>query len=234
MKKINYYTAAATRELDRLAIEEYNIAGFELMQRAAKAAYNALLKNWPNVKKVFVLCGTGNNGGDGFIMAALALKSGIDVELFVAGDLSSISGDAKIALEYALSSGLIPIPAYEFNQRIEQQDKFNKSTFDEVVIVDALLGTGLSGKVREPYSHLINDINSSSLAVLAVDIPSGLCSDTGETLGSAVKADVTITFIGRKIGLKTNSGTKLVGKLLFNDLNVPKAVCSRVPVSKVI
>ena len=234
MTKLNYYTAAATRELDRLAIEEFNIPGFELMHRAAKAAYEALLKNWPTVKKIIVLCGTGNNGGDGFIIAALAKQSGIDVDLFVAGDLSKVFGDAKKALDYALSSGLKPLPAYEFNQINSQQNNSTKNTIDDAVIVDALLGTGLSGKVREPYSHLIDDINSSSLAVLAVDIPSGLCSDTGVILGSAVKADLTITFIGRKIGLATNSGSKLVGKLLFDDLNVPPAVYARVPVSKVI
>ena len=234
MKKINYYTAAATRELDRLAIEDFNIPGFDLMHRAANASYNALLKNWPNVQKIIVLCGTRNNGGDGFIIAALAKESGIHVDIFVAGDLSSISGDARTALDYALSTGLKPLPANEFIQKIRQQNNYNKSTLDKVVIVDALLGTGLRGKVREPYSHIIDAINSSSLAVLAVDIPSGLCSDTGTILGSAVKADLTITFIGQKIGLATNSGSKLVGKLIFDDLNVPKAIYSKVPVSKVI
>ena len=95
MKNPHYYTAAATRELDRLAIEELNIPGFELMQRAGNAAFNCLLNNWPNVTKIIVLCGIGNNGGDGFIIAGLAKKHGLQVKLFATGDLSKINGDAK-------------------------------------------------------------------------------------------------------------------------------------------
>ncbi len=232
MEKLHYYTAAATRELDRLAIEDYNIPGYELMQRAANAAFTALLECWPNVKNIIVLCGTGNNGGDGFIIAGLAKKLGLQVDLFVAGDLSSISGDAKKAMVYAFSLGIKVNSALEFNRIIRNKD--NKSKTGEVIIVDALLGTGLTGKVRDPFTHLINDINNSSLPVLAIDIPSGLCSDSGEILGNAVKADVTITFIGRKIGLVTNSGTKLVGKLIFDDLNVPQDVYSKVSAVKII
>jgi NAD(P)H-hydrate epimerase len=232
MEKLHYYTAAATRELDRLAIEEYNIPGYELMQRAANAAFTALLETWPNVKNIIVLCGTGNNGGDGFIVACLAKKLGIQVDLIVAGDLSSISGDAKKALDYALSLGLKVDSALEFNRIIKNYDI--KSKTGEVIIVDALLGTGLTGKVRDPFTQLINGINDCSLPVLAIDIPSGLCSDSGEMLGNAVKADVTITFIGRKIGLVTNSGNELVGRLIFDDLNVPKAVYSKVSATKII
>lgn len=229
MQTLHYYTAAGTRELDRLAIEDYNIPGYELMQRAANAAFTALLRNWPNVKHIIVLCGTGNNGGDGFIIAGLAKKFGLAVELYVAGDVSKIFGDAKTALAYALSSELEINPAADLTYRIKKhsgESKKNKNA--EIVIVDALLGTGLTGKVREPFSHLITEINASTLPVLAVDIPSGLCSDSGEILGNAVRADLTITFIARKIGLITNSGPEFVGKLLFDGLNVPDDVYTKV------
>ena len=135
----------------------------------------------------------------------------------------------KTALAYALSSELEINPAADLTYRIKKhsgESKKNKNA--EIVIVDALLGTGLTGKVREPFSHLITEINASTLPVLAVDIPSGLCSDSGEILGNAVRADLTITFIARKIGLITNSGPEFVGKLLFDGLNVPDDVYTKV------
>ncbi len=187
MNTLNYYTAAVTREIDRLAIEEYNSPGIELMQRAANATYIVLVNNWPNVKKIIVLCGTGNNGGDGFIIASLAKQSGIDVELFVAGDSTKISGDAKTALHSALSNELNIIPTNKFNQLIKEQNMSTDTKAGETVIIDALLGTGLSGEVREPYTDLINDINASPLPVLSIDIPSGLCSDTGKVLALLLK-----------------------------------------------
>ena len=221
MENIHYYTAAATRELDRLAIEEHNIPGFELMQQAGKAAFNALLEKWPNVRKLIILCGTGNNGGDGFIIGGLAQEAGLEIDLFIAGDITNIKGDALKALEFATKLGLSTRPASEFFV-------VTKDNPHNTIVVDALLGTGLAGKVREPFFDLINKINTSALPVLALDIPSGLCSDTGETLGVTVKADMTVTFIGRKIGLITNSGPELVGELVFDDLNVPEAVYTKV------
>lgn len=228
MGKIHYYTAAATRELDRVAIEEHNIPGIDLMQRAGQAAFNALLRTWPNVKKLIILCGTGNNGGDGFIIAGLAQEAGLQTDLFIAGDSSNIKGDAFKALNFALQLGLNTRPASEFSASTVGI----KSNACDIVLVDALLGTGLNGDVREPFSQLINQINNSNFPILAVDIPSGLCSNTGKKLGATVKADMTMTFIGRKIGLIKNSGTELAGKLLFDDLNVPEAIYSKVPYSK--
>ena len=222
MESFTYYTAAASRELDRITIEEYGIPGFDLMQRAGQAAFDALIQKWPNTKNLIILCGTGNNGGDGFIIAALANKQGLQVDLFLAGDESKIKGDARLAMDYAL--------AHKVN--IHSIDAINLSgenhAHGNTVLVDALLGTGLMNDVREPFLNVIKQINSSSLPVLAVDIPSGLSSDTGEVLGQAVQADLTVTFIGRKIGLIKGSGPKLTGELVFDDLGVPAEVYSRV------
>ena len=230
--KIAY--AHQMEKMDQKVIREYGIPGIVLMENAGRGAAVLTREHFGNIQgqKVAVISCIGNNGGDGFIIAGLANTSGIEVELFVAGYLSSISGDAKTALDYALSTGLNVIHAHEFSQLIKKQDASKNSKADETLIVDALLGTGLSGEVRNPFKQLINDINDSPLPVLAVDIPSGLCSDTGKVLGTAVKADLTITFIGRKIGLVTNSGTQHVGKLLFDDLKVPADVYTKVPVSK--
>ena len=184
---LDLYNAAAVRELDRIAIDEFAIPGILLMKRAARAAFAALLARWPQVEQLHVFCGTGNNGGDGFIVAALARQRGLAVTVWQVGAIDKIGGDAAKARQFAI------------------REQVEIKTFDGVVpqagvIVDALLGTGLSGSVRAPYNEAIGAINASGLPVLALDIPSGLCSDTGSILGCAVSADATISFIGLKQG----------------------------------
>tara|TARA_R110000772_G_scaffold171612_4_gene283499 strand:- start:2117 stop:2812 length:696 start_codon:yes stop_codon:yes gene_type:complete len=220
----DYYTASAVRELDRLAIEKHQIPGFELMMRAGTAAYKALMHKWPTTRELAIFCGTGNNGGDGFIVAALALSNGLQVEIYVAGKLSSITGDARKALDYAESrQASITSLAGSFKGFAEF-----KARAKNMVLIDALLGTGLKGHVREPFKEIIHLINTSNLPVLAIDIPSGLCSDTGEILGSAIKADLTVTFIGRKIGLVIAHGPEQTGELIFNSLDVPPEIYAQV------
>ena len=211
------YTAAAVRELDRLAIEEHHIAGFELMLRAGTAALQALLKKWPDTRKLIIFCGTGNNGGDGFVMAALALNQGLKADIYLAGLPENITGDARKAMDFAINQHANIKPLIAAFSEFAVADAKSIPT----IIVDALLGTGLSGKVREPCNDIIDLINSSTLPVTAIDIPSGLCSDTGEILGNAVKADLTVTFIGRKIGLYLAHGPEFSGEIVFDDLAVP-------------
>ncbi len=211
------YTAAQTRELDRIAIEEFDIPGYTLMQRAGQAALDLLLECWPRPGMLSIFCGTGNNGGDGFVIAALAKRQGINVTVLLVGAEEKITADARLAYEAALQAG-VSIKA--FNK--------DKSCLNGV-LVDALLGTGLSGDVRGEYAEAIELINASGLPVLAIDIPSGLCSDTGTVLGVCVRAKYTMTFIGVKQGLLTAQGPAYMGKLHFADLQVPKAVYQRVP-----
>jgi NAD(P)H-hydrate epimerase len=211
------YTAAQTRELDRCTIEEHGVPGIVLMSRAASAAFDCLLGVWPNPEFIHVLCGTGNNGGDGFLIADLAHKRGIAVQLYQLGDAAKIGGDALTARKQALANG-VPI------------QPFTPEGFDLVddgIIVDAMLGTGLGGDVREPYLAAIESINDSGLPVLAVDIPSGLCSDTGRVLGAAVCADVTVSFIGLKRGLFTLEAPDHTGAIHFTDLQVPTEIYSQ-------
>jgi len=216
-----YFTAAQVRELDRLAIES-GIPGFELMQRAGKAAFNALRWQWPRLRTIIVVCGTGNNGGDGFIIAGLARAAGLAVTVHVIGARSAIKGDALRALEYAEGRHLLP----EFCTELALMPP---PTGPDTVIVDALLGTGLGGPVRLPQRNTIEAINRSGLPVLAVDIPSGLCSDTGSVLGACVAADLTVTFIGRKLGLVAGEGPACCGKVMFDDLGVPPEIYRRIP-----
>lgn len=213
------YTAAQTRELDHAAIYGQGIPGFELMKRAGRAAYRALRRNWPQVQRITVLCGGGNNGGDGFIIAGLALEQQLEVELFTVGPedyCERLKGEAKEAYLWAKGRGVNVEP-------LQQHTNISGE-----LIVDALLGTGLTGPVRQRFSDAITRVNAAYRPVLAVDVPSGLCSDTGVVLGSAVKADLTISFIGLKRGLFTYQGVDHCGKILFDDLGVAPTLYDQV------
>jgi len=211
------YTAEQTRALDKCAIEGHGVPGITLMFRAANVAFEQMLANWPEPEQVQVLCGTGNNGGDGFLIADLAHKRGIPTRVLQLGDARKISGDALQARQQAQANGV-------------DIDTFDESAVLGVgVIVDAMLGTGLGGEVRDPYRAAIEAINASGAPVLAVDIPSGLCSDTGRVLGATVRADLTVTFIGLKRGLFCLDAADHVGAIYFSDLAVPPEVYTQVP-----
>ena len=215
MNDENYYLACAVRELDRLAIKEHHIPGFTLMRRAGQASFTALLEKWPETCQLLCFCGSGNNGGDGYVIAALASAQGIHSTVIVLGSTDKLKGDARKAYEMAADQGVefVPFPIFD----IENFLKFN----EECIVVDAMLGTGLSGKVTGDSLKAIKLINATTFPVLAVDIPSGLSSDTGEILGDAVKADMTVTFIGRKIGQILGKGPQICGEIRFDDLGVP-------------
>ena len=210
------YTAAQTRELDRCAIQDHGIPGIVLMSRAAGAAFDALLQAWPEPECIQVLCGTGNNGGDGYLIADLANKRGLAASVLQLGDPAKIGGDALLARKQAQANGVSIEP---FAAGALQQTG---------VIVDAMLGTGLGGDVRDEYREAIAAVNGNSAPVLAVDIPSGLCSDTGRVLGLAVRADLTVTFIGLKRGLFALAAADCTGAIEFNDLGVPAEVYAQV------
>jgi NAD(P)H-hydrate epimerase len=198
------YGAAQVRELDARLIAA-GTPGFELMQRAAHATWRALVRQWPSATELTVLAGHGNNAGDGYLVAAMAQRAGWSVRILAVGDPQRLQGDAARAHAEALTEGVV-VQGWQPDSELRG------------VILDALLGTGLSGDVREPYVSAIKAINASGLPVTAVDIPSGLCADTGHVLGVAVRADLTVTFIGLKLGLFTGEAADHIGELLFNDL----------------
>lgn len=213
----NLYRAAQVRELDRLVIERFEVSANVLMERAGEAAFNVLKTTWPKAKHLAVLCGTGNNGGDGFVLARLAQEAGIKTAVYQIGDATKLKGDALAAAQRLQNVDITPTP-YE-TQDLSEQD----------VIVDALLGTGLRGNVSDEWHSIIQTINQSSTPVLALDIPSGLHSDTGMALGVAVRAASTISFIGLKQGLLTGDGPDYCGALHFDDLKAPKDIYNLQP-----
>lgn len=201
------YLAEQVRELDRRVIAG-GVEGFALMQQAATAAYDALRERWPQARYLSVICGGGNNAGDGYVVAALAVCDGLSVQLITVRDPQRLSGDAARALEMAEKAGL----------RAETWRADLDLAGD--VVVDALLGTGLSGEVREPYLGVIEAINASGKPVLAVDIPSGLAADSGAVLGAAIEATMTVTFIGDKLGLHTGAAVAHVGEHRLASLGI--------------
>jgi hydroxyethylthiazole kinase-like uncharacterized protein yjeF len=206
------YPAEQVRAMDRYAIDTLGIPGIELMRRAGAAAFMALRERWPVARTLSVVCGPGNNGGDGYVVARLAHEAGWDVRAYPVAPLSKLKGDA--------------LAAYEEYRRI------GGSVLDYVpvnfegaeILVDGLLGTGLDREVGGLYAEVIKAANRCSAKVLALDIPSGLDADTGAALGVAVKADLTVSFIGLKQGLVTGEGLEHAGELVFSDLDTPLEV----------
>lgn len=215
------YRAAQVRELDRLATDKAGIASAVLMSRAGRAAFQALYTQWPDVQSITVLCGGGNNAGDGYVVAALSAQKRIAVRVLWLCPPDELSGVARQAYDYACQEGVLMVPFDEA--------ELGDPAFAAGVFVDALLGIGAKGEVRPAYAVAIHWLNRLAGPVLALDIPSGLCADTGAELGVAVQADVTVTFIGCKQGLLTGKGPALVGRLLFDDLGVPADVLTALP-----
>ena len=174
------YTASQVRELDRRTIAG-GIDSFALMQRAASSAWHSFRSRWPQARSVTVLCGGGHNGGDGHVLAALAMQSGLKVQRLSLKPLDTLSGDVARAAELATAAG------------VSFEEWQPSTTLTGEVIVDALLGTGLTGEVEGSVKQAITAINTASQPVLALDIPSGVSADTGAMLGTAVEATCTVT-----------------------------------------
>ena len=209
------YSAAQVRALDAQLIAA-GTSGFELMQRAAHFAWRAIRQRWPEFNELTVLVGHGNNAGDGYLVAELALRAGWQVQVLTVIDVQRLQGDAALAHGAALAAQVCI-------------RSWTESAPLRGVLVDGLLGTGLQGEVREPFAQAIRQLNTSGLPVLALDIPSGLCADSGRELGVAVKANLTVSFIGLKLGLLTGDGPDLIGELLFSDLQAEQQVLAAAP-----
>ncbi|MGQ0656616.1 MAG: NAD(P)H-hydrate dehydratase [Chromatiales bacterium] len=216
---LSLYRAEGVRALDRAAIEGHGIPGRTLMERAGAAVFAVLRERWPEARHVAVLCGTGNNGGDGFVVAQLAHNAGLSAGVHIIGERARVHGDALHWLNALEAAG---VTTWRWGA---------ESMLDADVIVDALLGTGLDRTVEGDYASAIEAVNASAVPVVAVDIPSGLHANTGQPLGHAVVAEATVTLIGVKQGLLTGSAPDYCGVLYFSDLDVPHAIYSAVAAS---
>lgn len=208
---IPLYTAKDVREFDRRAIEQHGIAGLELMTRAGTTVFRALRIRFPRARRIVVVCGSGNNGGDGYVVARLAKETGFEVSVLAIGQPRSDT-DAARARAQCEAAG---VKAQPF-----EEDALRRAD----VIVDALLGTGLERPVEGEWRAAIDAMSASARPIVAVDVPSGLHSDTGAVMGAAVRATITVSFIGLKVGLLTSDGRDHSGEILFDDLDMPATV----------
>lgn len=204
------YSAAQVRELDRRAIEEFGIPGYVLMQRAAAACFREWRTRWPSARRIHVVCGPGNNGGDGYEIAHLAKSAGLAVSLWQVGGVPR-AGDAVIAHTGWIDEGGHHA-AYEPGC-LEGAE----------LIVDAIFGIGIARPVSGEPAAAIAAINARpvDVPVIAVDLPSGLDADRGQPQGIAVRADLTVSFIGAKLGLHTAAGPDHAGERLLDTLQLP-------------
>jgi NAD(P)H-hydrate epimerase len=206
------YTADQVRRLDSCAINQHGIPGFELMKRAGSVVFETAVSRYPDARRWVVICGSGNNAGDGYVVARLAKQAGKDVALYALRPYETLNGDALTAAqEYVQSGG-----------EVKAWPPSDESRPD--LVIDALLGTGLDRTVEGDYAEAISWMNAQKCPGIAVDIPSGLNADTGQVMGQAFNALCTITFIGLKQGLFTSDGPDYAGEVVFNKLDIPDKV----------
>jgi NAD(P)H-hydrate epimerase len=210
-----FLTRDEVRDVDRRAIEEYGLPGVVLMENAGRGCAE-LIDHGP----VVICCGRGNNGGDGYVIARHLANRGIAVEIISICSIEQLKGDARINADVAVKSGLPITIASESTEWESLGSRMRESAW----IIDALLGTGFTGALKDPYPAAIRTVNSSSgngVRILAVDVPSGLDVDSGVPAAECIKADVTATFVALKPGFFQPGAKPFLGKVELIDIGAP-------------
>lgn len=216
------YSPESVYAMDKAAVEVDGLSEVELMRRAGSRVWSVICERWPELKGITVFAGSGNNGGDAFVVANLAREQGVDVQFFAVGDLSRQS-ETSIHFHDA------------WRQAGGEIEKWQQQAIKGDIIVDGLFGIGLSRELDEDWQVLIQQINQCTAPKIAIDIPSGLSAETGTAKPSAVEAEVTVTFIGRKVGHALADGPDYCGELIFDDLGISTATrFGQVPALEVI
>lgn len=209
-------TRSQVRDVDRRAIDEYGLAGVVLMENAGRGAVDFLCRLGCS-GPVVICAGKGNNGGDGLVMARHLAIRGIEARVVLCCEASQLQGDAAINYRVLQRAGLAGIELGNDVTRERLEPLLSAADW----IVDALLGTGTQGMVREPYLAAINSINQAGRRIFAVDLPSGMDCDTGEPCGVCVKATATATFVARKPGFDAPGADAWTGRVEVIDIGVP-------------
>lgn len=209
-------TRAQVRDVDRRAIEQYGMLGLVLMENAGRNAAQLLLQLGIS-GPVHICCGKGNNAGDGFVMARHLENADIPVTVLLASPSASLAGDAAVNLSILQKSGTRIIEPPVGGLQGLWRDELATADW----IVDALLGTGTSGSLREPFIAAIDAVNAAGKKVFAVDLPSGMDCDTGQPLDRCVRATHTATFVARKPGFNAQAAETYTGQIHVIDIGVP-------------
>lgn len=213
-------SSAAMREVDRRTIEEFGVPGAVLMESAGMRIAEFIFSRFPKESRIVVLTGPGNNGGDGLVAARLLAQVGYQVSLWSTVKSGGYKGDAALNDKYLLKTNF-PYRRLSQSADIEQ---FGHDLNSADLLVDALLGIGTDRDVEGLLAELIAAINSNSVPVLAVDIPSGINADSGNIMGCAIKADWTVTFAAPKTGLMVYPGAGMAGEVVIGAINIPTAL----------
>lgn len=208
------------REIDRKAINDIGIPGIVLMENAGRSAFEEISKRFPDLrkKKISILCGKGNNGGDGFVIARHLINNGITPDIYLFGNESDVKGDARINLSILLKMG---VKINTINNE-DDWDKFKENIKDSEIIIDSIFGTGFQGRLEGLWEKIFADINSYRGFKVAIDIPSGLSSDTFMVKEPSFRADLTITMAAPKIPHVFPPASEKVGEFVVADIGIPQ------------
>ena len=211
------YSAAQVRALDAFEIENRHVPSYTLMTRAAEGALKVLRARWPQARRLAVVCGGGNNGGDGYVLARLARAAGLEAVVLATTPPEKLGGDARRAqVDWLVAGGTATLVVGTG----ATEARFKALLGNADLIVDGLLGIGLSGPPRAETLAVIHAINTAQRPVLALDVPSGLDADTGAVHQGAVRAELTVCFVALKSGLFLGSGPEHAGVVMLDDLGI--------------
>src|SRR5881392_2427471 len=216
---------AQMREADRRTIEDIGIPSLVLMENAGRQVVAAIESVHGDVldRRVAVLCGRGNNGGDGFVVARTLLQRGVDVSVFLIGQVADVRGDARINLEIL---GRLGLTVVEIADSQAWELHFSEIG-DCTLIVDAIFGTGLNAPVSGLMETVVADINASGIPVVAIDLPSGLSADSHEPIGDSIEAAMTVTLAAPKLPLVLPPAETRAGDIVIADIGIPIEVIER-------
>lgn len=220
-------TRQQVREVDRRAIADYGMSGLVLMENAGRGATDFLCRLLEASGKpggpVAIVCGKGNNGGDGFVIARHLDLRGIAVRTLLLANPAELTGDAAANYQILTKANL---PIEVFGSPLETA-RFDHAIAGAAWLVDALLGTGASGEPKSPYAEAIDCMNASQIPILAVDLPSGLDCDTGAAARHTIRATATCTFVAAKPGFSQPTAAPYVGQLHIQDIGVPRQLLAQ-------
>lgn len=209
-------TSAQMRQADRRTIEELGLPGAVLMENAGQGVVRTIRHHYGTARRILVLAGRGNNGGDGFVVARHLMQQGLLVRVLLLGREEGLKGDAALNHQiYRRLGGWL--------QEVVEESSLHALLVHSEVVVDALFGTGLSKPLGGVAAAMVHQVNGCNRPVVAVDLPSGVCADTGQVLGVAVQAHHTVTFGAEKIAHRTWPGAGLCGRITLVDIGIPHA-----------
>lgn len=210
-------TVKEIQKLDKIAIEQYGVPSLVLMENAGRSVTDEILKRIKKVKspKVCIICGLGNNAGDGFVIARHLINAGVRTSIFLIGKAAKLKADAAVNYKILKKS------KHPITETGDTDLCFIRIIQKSDLIVDAIFGVGLNRDIQDPFRSIIEAINQAGKKVIAVDVPSGLDGSTGKIYGACIKADVTVTFSIAKKGFFKGEGPKYTGKVIVIDIGIP-------------